>query len=404
MSKSIVLYLHMHQPYRIKNYSIFDCAVDNNLFNATDQSDQDNEYIFKRVAEKSYRPMNATLGRMLQKHPEFRFSLSITGSFIEQAEKWAPDILNEIKSFVKTGRVEILSETYNHSLSFFYNKEQFNKEVNKHRDTINRIFNYTPVSFRNTELAYNNDLAKWAEENGYKNIIAEGWDKILGWRSPNHIYKPYGTDNIRLLLKNYKLSDDLAFRFGDFTWDEWPLTSHKFAKWANHNSPNAKVINLFMDYETFGEHQWSDTGIFDFFTHFVNIWLQTNGNDFKTINEAADQYPIEGEISTENIVTWADQERDLSAWNGNSLQKEALSYIYSLSDKINKSKDEKLIQDWNNLLTSDHVYYMSTKHSGDGSVHSYFSPYLSPYDAFIYFMNACRDIEYRLNIEEKERL
>lgn len=397
MSQSIVLYLHMHQPYRVRKYPVFDIGNESDYFNSSADDALNNELIFKKVAEKSYRPMNALLGRILQRQPDFKFSLSLTGTFVEQAQSWAPDLIDDIKNFVKTGRVELVDETYNHSLSFFYNKEVFEKEVKKHTQMLWDLFEYKPSTFRNTELSYNNDLALWAENHGYQNIITEGWDNILGWRSPNHVYKPTGTKNIKLLLKNYRLSDDIAFRFGDFSWKEWPLTAHKYARWANNNSAGSRVINLFMDFETFGEHQWEDTGIFDFFSNFVDIWLKTKGNDFETIRGATAKYPVEGEIDVPGILTWADQERDLSAWNGNSLQREALKEVYRLSDQVEQTAENSIKHDWENLLTSDHFYYMTTKSGGDGSVHSYFSPYSSPYTAFLNYQNAVRDIEYRLN-------
>lgn len=396
MNTSIVLYLHMHQPYRIKNYTIFDAAHNHNYFDASGQNDLNNKYVFECVAEKSYRPMLALLKRLLNQHPDFRFSLSITGVFIEQAEAWAPDVLVSLKNLVKTGRVEILGETYYHSLAFFYSRPEFERQVSLHKEKIATTFGVTPTVFRNTELAYNNDLANWAERRGYRGILAEGWDPVLEWRSPNHVYKAAGTKNLKLLLKNYRLSDDIAFRFSDKNWPEWPLTAHKFAKWANNNSPGARVINLFMDFETFGEHQWADTGIFNFFEHFVALWLKSDGNNFKTVSGAIDSCLPEGEISMPNTVTWADSERDLSAWAGNDLQKEALRYVYGLERDVLQTEDESVVRDWRRLLVSDLTYYMSTKYQNDGNVHGYFSPYDSPYDAFLVYINAVRDIRWRI--------
>lgn len=396
MSKSIVLYLHVHQPFRLKQYTIFDTAHDHEYYNDQSHTTLNNQYVFERVASKSYRPMNALLEQLVLRNDDFKLSLSITGTFIEQAEAWAPDVLESFKRLVATGKVEILAETYNHSLSFFYSQDQFEREVKKHREKIEELFGVLPTVFRNTELAYNNELAAWAEQHGYRGILAEGWDPILDWRSPNHVYKAAGTNNLPLLLKNYRLSDDLAFRFSNQSWAEWPLTAHKYAQWANHNSPDSRVINLFMDYETFGEHQWAETGIFNFFDHFVTKWLKTSDNNFKTVSEAIAAHPQEGEISFDYTVTWADRERDLSAWNGNDLQQEAIRHAYSLETDVMQTEDADIIQSWCKLLTSDHFYYMATKHAGDGSVHDYFSPYDSPYDAFLSYINAIRDLRWRV--------
>ena len=397
MTKAVVLYLHVHQPHRLKQYTIFDAAHDHQYFNDESETDLNNGRIFQRIADKSYRPMNALLGQLLSQHDDFKLSLSITGTFMEQAEQFAPDVLESFRRLVDTGKVEIVAETYHHSLAFFYSRDEFERQVNLHREKIFKTFGVVPSVFRNTELAYNDELAAWAERRGYKGILAEGWDPVLQWRSPNHVYKAAGTEKLGLLLKNYRLSDDLAFRFGNQSWAEWPLTAHKFAQWANHNSPGSRVVNLFMDYETFGEHQWADTGIFNFFDHFVSKWLQTGGNTFQTVSEAMANNPIEGEISMPHTVTWADTERDLSAWNGNDLQQEALRYAYALENDILQTGDEALISDWRDLLSSDHTYYMATKWSdADGSVHSYFSPYDSPYDAFLSYINAIRDLRWRI--------
>lgn len=396
MSKAVVFYLHVHQPYRIKQYTIFDAARDHEYFNDESDTDLNNRLVFERVAHKSYRPMNALLQQLLDRHDDFRLSLSLSGSFIDQAQRWAPDVLESFQKLVQTGKVELLAETYHHSLSFFYSKAEFERDVQMHREKIEQVFGVTPKVFRNTELAYNNDLATWAEQRGYKGILAEGWDPVLDWRSPNHLYKAAGTDNLALLLKNYRLSDDLAFRFSDQSWSEWPLTAHKYAQWASHNSPGERLINLFMDYETFGEHQWAETGIFNFLDHFVTQWLKTPENTFYTVSDAIDNCPQEDEISMPDVVTWADSERDLSAWNGNDLQQEALRHAYALENDVLQTGDLRLIEDWRQLLASDHFYYMATKWAEDGTVHSYFSPYDSPYDAFLSYINTVRDVRWRV--------
>lgn len=399
--RSICLYLHMHQPVRYREYSVFDVSNNSSYFECDFNDRQSNERIFKKVAEKSYRPTLHLLEKNLQKHPAFKVSLSITGTWIEQAEKWAPDLIEQIKYLVSLGRVEILGETYYHSLAFFYNIDEFSEQVDLHARKIKELFDTQPKVFRNTELAYNDSLAKWAEEKGYDGIVAEGWDKILGWRSPNHVYRPAGCKNIRLLLKNYRLSDDIAFRFSNRGWEEWPLTVPKYQNWINMDCLRGNLINLFMDFETFGEHQWADTGIFNFFDEFINSWLSTNENQFVTVSEACKLMAPADEISMPETVTWADTERDLSAWLSNSMQNAAMQELYAMRDEILDTDDEGLISDWRHLTTSDHPYSMCTKYWNDGDVHAYFSAYASPYESFMYFMNVLRDLSYRVSEHKK---
>jgi alpha-amylase len=244
-------------------------------------------------------------------------------------------------------------------------------------------------------------LAIWADKSGYKGILAEGWDNVLGWRNSNHLYRPINTQNIKLLMKNYKLSDDIAFRFGDKNWNEWPLDAEKYIGWINE-AQDSEVFNLFMDYETFGEHQWQETGVFDFLENMVPVWLETEGNTFMTVSEAMDNFEVSDVIDVPETVTWADTERDLSAWLGNSMQQEAIKSIYQLSSKILKTGDWSLIEDWRRLQTSDHFYYMCTKYFNDGDIHAYFSPYKTPYEAAINFMNAWHDLNFRLHEKREE--
>ena len=392
--RGIVFYLHVHQPYRLRPYSVFDTATTHDYF------DTENQTIFEKVARTSYRPMNETLQRLLDEHADFRVSLSISGTFIEQARMWAPDVLESFKQLVTTGRVEILAETYHHTLAFFYSQDEFERQVALHRDIILETFGVAPRVFRNTELAYNDELAAWAEAHGYSGIVAEGWDPILEWRSPNYLYHAEGT-RLPLLLKNYRLSDDIAFRFSNQSWQGWPLTSNKYHEWVDKSLGDQSIINLFMDYETFGEHQWADTGIFEFFSSFVSSWTEQSDGTFYTVSEAVAAHEPAGTISMPHTVTWADTSRDLSAWNGNALQREALRYVYSLEDDVLRTGDDTLINDWRRLQTSDHFYYMCTKGFEDGGVHAYFSPHLSPYDAFLYYLNVIRDIRWRLHVHHK---
>lgn len=394
--RAICLYLHIHQPIRYREYSIFDVANDSNYYNDHYDSRQSNERIFKKVANKSYRPMLNLLENNMQRFPEFKVSFSITGTWLEQAERWAPELIAQIDRMVKSGQAEIVGETYYHSLAYFYNLDEFNDQVLMHSQKIERLFGVTPKVFRNTEFAYNDSLAKWADEKGYKGILAEGWDKILGWRSPNHVYRPAGCENIKLLLKNYRLSDDIAFRFSNRAWAEWPLTVPKYTDWINMDCLRGNLINLFMDFETFGEHQWEDTGIFNFMNAFIPDWLSKYENKFVTVSEACDLYEPADEISMPDTITWADTERDLSAWLSNKMQVSAMQELYNLRDQILSTNDGQLIADWRYLTTSDHPYSMCTKYWNDGDVHAYFSAYASPYESFMYFMNVLRDIEFRI--------
>ncbi len=393
--KAIVLYLHVHQPFRIKHYTVFDIGVDHNYFNSYEDNLTNNVQIINKVAEKSYLPTNNLLLRLLNKHPEFKLSLSISGTVLEQMENFAPNVLNSFKELVSSGRVEIVAETYYHSLAFFYSKDEFQRQVDMHQKKIFEIFGQKPNVFRNTELAYNNELASWAEEAGFKGILAEGWDNILNWRSPNFVYRPVNTSKISLLLKNYKLSDDIAFRFGDKNWSEWPLTANKFCHWVSEDH-NATNIDLFMDYETFGEHQWEHTGIFDFMEHLPVEWLKNDNHRFMTVSEAIDNFEPVDYIDMPYTVTWADTERDLSAWLGNSMQQNSISALYQLEQQVLSTNNINLISDWRKLQTSDHFYYMCTKWFNDGDIHAYFSAYDTPYIAYMNFMNALNDIRSRL--------
>lgn len=402
-NRGLVLYLHVHQPWRIRDYSVFDTAVDHEYFKDGSNVHASNKAIMEKVASKSYRPMNQLLLDLLHRYPDFKLSLSISGTFIEQAEAWTPDVIEDFKQIVATGRVEIVTETYYHSLAFFYSRPEFERQVQMHRDKVRELFGVETTAFRNTELSYNDQLAQWADEAGFKAIITEGWDKVLGWRSPNYIYRPHDTNNIKLLLKNYRLSDDIAFRFGNKAWEGWPLTADKFTDWANDALGDGQVVNLFMDYETFGENVWEDTGIFQFFENFIGEWNSNEYNTFYTISGAADAFDSQDTVTMPDTVTWADTERDLTAWLGNNMQQEAMRHLYYLEDDILRTNDVDLIGDWRRLTTSDHPYYMCTKWSSDGDVHAYFSPYDSPYDAFLYYMNAIRDVRYRLMDASRRR-
>ncbi len=392
--KSLCFYFQVHQPYRVKKYRVFDIGNDPEYFNDRSETDLNNRRIVEKVARKSYIPATALILELLKRHPQMRISYSFSGIALEQLERYAPEALDLFKKGGDTGPVEVLGETYYHSLSFFYSTAEFERQVGKHRELIRRLFGVWPRAFRNTELSYRNDLAQWADREGYTAILAEGWDPILGWRSPNYVYRPTDTQNIKLLLKNYRLSDDVAFRFSSKEWKEWPLTSEKFGHWVGE--AEGDTVNLFMDYETFGEHQWEDTGIFQFLEALPAEIGRNPGMNFMTPSEVAAAYEPRGDVDMPHVVTWADTDRDLTAWTGNPMQRAAIDSVYSMENDVLMANDHKLLEDWRKMQTSDHFYYMCTKWSNDGDVHAYFSPYDSPYDAYIAYMNALSDLKLRV--------
>lgn len=395
----VCFYFQVHQPLRIKKYRIFDIGLDDNYFNDASETSLNNKKVLEKVASKSYLPTNQLLLEVLEKYPQFKVSFSFSGVFLEALEKYLPQVLESFKKLVATSRVEVLSETYHHSLAFLYSKKEFRRQVQLHRKKIKELFGIDTKVFRNTELIFNNDLAFEAEGLGFKGILAEGADHILTWRSPNFLYKSKGVKNIKLLLKNYRLSDDIAFRFSEKSWKEYPLTAEKFTSWIAALK-NGEIVNLFMDYETFGEHQWADSGIFDFLKSLGGELLKYPQIEFVTPTEAVSKLDPVGELDIPDFISWADIERDLSAWTANSMQQDALAKLYGLEEEILESDDPKLIEDWRKLTTSDHFYYMCTKWFADGDVHKYFNPYESPYEAFISFMNVLTDL--RLRIENRK--
>ncbi|OYT41811.1 MAG: alpha-amylase [Candidatus Altiarchaeales archaeon ex4484_43] len=389
---SVCFYFQVHQPYRLKRYSIFDIGNNGGYFN-----DAKNREILQKVARKCYLPANKLILDLINETDgKFRVSYSITGVVLDQFEEYMPEVIESFQKLVDTGYVELLSETYYHSLAFLYSEKEFEEQVKLHRKKMRELFGYRPGVFRNTELVYNNRVAYLAEKMGYKGVLAEGADYILGWRSPNFVYKAKMANNMRLLLKNYRLSDDIAFRFSERGWEGWPLTADKFAAWINSINGNGNVVNLFMDYETFGEHQWEDTGIFNFLRYLPHEILKHPDNDFKTPTEVIKAYKPVAELDIRNIVSWADVERDLSAWLGNQMQRSAIEKLYELEAIVKESGDEKLLEDWRRLQTADHFYYMCTKWFNDGDVHKYFNVYNRPHDSFIAFINIITDLRIRL--------
>ncbi|MBN1124902.1 MAG: glycoside hydrolase family 57 protein [Sedimentisphaerales bacterium] len=396
---TICFYFQVHQPFRLRHYTVFERS--SSYFD-----EFKNASVCRKVANKCYLPTNRLLLETIRRFDgRFRIAFSITGVLLEQFEKYCPEVISTFDALAQTGCVEFLAETYYHSLSFLYSPDEFVEQVEQHVQKIQDMFGQTPRIFRNTELIYNNDLAHAVESIGrFDGIITEGADHILGHRNANFVYRPPNSERLKLLLKNYSLSDDIAFRFSNRHWEAFPLTAEKFAQWVNSVNGNGHVVNLFMDYETFGEHQWEDTGIFQFMAHLPEMVLRHPDNNFMTPSEVVDAYPAMDVVDVPHIISWADTERDLSAWLGNAMQSNALHEVYRLEKMIKNVRDERLLADWRRLQTSDHFYYMCTKYFSDGDVHKYFNPYDSPYDSYINFMNVLDNLKRRCNLLAAERV
>ena len=388
---SVCFYFQVHQPFRLRRYSVFD--TDRHYFD-----EMQNAELLRKVAQRCYLPANQMLLETIRQHQgKFRVAFSLSGIVLEQLEQFAPEVIETFAELNETGCVEFLDETYHHSLAFLYSREEFRTQVEMHRALMKKLFGQEPRVFRNTELIYNNDLAHFVSHMGYEGILTEGADQILGTRTPNDLYRPPHAPKLKLLLKNYRLSDDIAFRFSNRTWEQWPLDAEKFARWVNQINGHGSLCNLFMDYETFGEHQWAETGIFDFMRHLPGQILGSSSeNRFLTPSQVIDQYQPVGEIDVPHMISWADAERDLSAWLGNAMQSNALHELYKIENALKEKGDAQLLSDWRRITTSDHFYYMCTKYWSDGDVHKYFSPYESPYDSYINFMNVLDNIQTRL--------
>ncbi len=386
---SICFYFQVHQPFRINYFTIFSRGED--LFNLY-FNDKKNEEIFKKVAKKCYYPTNELLYNLIHEHRgRFKVSFSLTGVFLEQCERYDPNIIESFKRLIDTGCVDVLSETYYHSLASIFSFDEFEEQIKLHRKKIKSLFHIKPVVFRNTEGIYNNNIAKFAENLGYKGIIAEGG---LSWKSPNYLHRPVGCKKIKLLSRNYPLSDDIAFRFSDRTWKEWPLTAEKFATWLS--ASGGDVINLFQDYETYGEHHWDDTGIFEFLRDLPGKVLRYQNLDFMTTREVVETYPVKGDVDCPFLTSWADIDRDLSAWLGNEMQMACFDKLRRLEPLVKDSKDARYIHLWRLLQTSDLLYYLCTKWFNDGDVHKYFNAFDSPYEAFISYMNILNHFEQKI--------
>jgi alpha-amylase len=390
--RTICFYFQVHQPFRLKRYRFFDIGNDHYYYN-----DFENRTIMRKVAEKCYLPANQTFLDLINEYGDkFKIAYSISGVAIDQFEMYAPDVLESFKKLVATGKVEILSETYSHSLSALKSREEFERQVKMHRDKVKEVFGVEPQVFRNTELIYADWIGEYVADMGYKGMITEGAKHILGWKSPNYLYCNAINPKLKVLLKNFKLSDDIAFRFSNQAWEEFPLTTEKFVSWISGIDPKEEVVNLFMDYETFGEHQWKETGIFEFLKALPDAVFRNSNFTFSTPSEVINTLDPVGAIHVPHPISWADEERDLTAWLGNELQDEAFNNLYSLHEKVKEINDPEVWKDWLYLQTSDHFYYMCTKWFSDGDVHKYFNPYDSPYEAFVNYMNILSDFIVRI--------
>ena len=391
MKKSVCLYFQVHQPNRLRQYRFFDIGKNSHYYD-----DFTNRTILRRIAQKCYLPMNELILQQIEEQKgAFKVAFSITGTALEQFDRYCPEVLDSFKKLAATGCVEFLSETYYHSLSSLASESEFKHQVAKHKEAIEKYFGVTPTTFRNTELIYSDYIANMVGDLGFKTILTEGAKHVLGWQSPNYLYKATTKKNQKLLLRNSGLSDDIAFRFSNKGWENWPLTTDKFVSWLK--SGDGEIVNLFMDYETFGEHQAASTGIFDFMKYLPAAVLADGEFEFVTPARAARKHKPVAPLCIPDAISWADEERDTSAWLGNELQNEAFNKLYSLSEKLAILNNAELWSDFGHLQESDHFYYMCTKFFSDGAVHKYFNPYDTPFEAFINYMNVLSDFMLRVD-------
>ena len=393
MKKSICLYFQVHQPNRLRLYRFFDIGKDSHYYD-----DFANRTILRRVAQKCYLPMNALLLELIEANKgAFKVAFSISGSVLEQFDRYAPEVIESFRKLAQTGSVEFLSETYYHSLASLASPIEFKNQVLKHKAAIEHYFGVTPKAFRNTELIYSDAIGEMVYDMGFKTMLTEGARHVLGWKSPNFVYSCAQAPSLELLLKNSSLSDDIAFRFSDKGWADWPLTGEKYLSWIKAAAQNDEIVNLFMDYETFGEHQKASSGIFDFMRYFPETVLADGEFEFVTPTQAAKKHRPVGDLDVMDPISWADEERDVTAWLGNELQNDAFNKLNDQAEKLALLNDEALWSDFGHLQESDHFYYMCTKFFSDGAVHKYFNPYDTPYEAFINYMNVLSDFILRVD-------
>ena len=387
-TKSICLYFQVHQPTRLRLYRFFDIGKDSHYYD-----DFANRTILRRVAQKCYLPMNQQMLELINKNKgKFKICYSISGSALEQFQRFCPEVIASFKALAETGKVEFLAETYYHSLASLASESEFRAQVEKHAAKIEELFGVKPTAFRNTELIYSNGIGEMVYDMGYKTMLTEGARHIMGWRSPNYVYTGETQPKLKLLLRNYTLSDDIAFRFS-----QNKVTAEQYVGWLKDNAKEGDIVNLFMDYETFGEHQGAESGIFDFMRELPAAVIKDGTFSFVTPSEATKKYKAVSDIAVDDPISWADEERDLTAWLGNELQNEAFKKVYAMTEKLSIVNDPELWEDFGHLQESDHFYYMCTKFFSDGEVHKYFNPYDTPYEAFINYMNVISDFQIRLD-------
>ncbi len=398
----VVFYFQVHQPHRLRKFTQLDIGQDAGESADAHYFDEYlNKLVLERVAERCYLPMNRVLLDAIRATDgRFRCSFAITGTVLDQLEAWAPDALQSFVDLVDTGHVEVICETSCHSLAFERGGDEFEQQVRSHRARLEHVFGTRPVTFRNTELIFDDALARRVEALGFEALLGEGADQLLQGKSPRRVYRPSGCQNLKLLLRDYLFSDDIAFRFSNRDWPQFPLMADTFADWLHKATADDEFIGLYMDYETFGEHQAAGTGILEFMQHVPEFVLAHDNLAFATPAEVARAHDAPPELSAPRPISWADAERDLSAWLANPMQQAAHEALYALLPDIRRAAglgSPELLETWRRLTTSDHVYYMATKHQSDGDVHEYFSPYDSPYDAFMIFMNVLDDLRGRVD-------
>ena len=395
--KTICFYFQIHQPFRLKRYRFFDIGNDHYYYD-----DFQNEEIFRRIAERCYLPANKTLLEMIKSsNGKFKAAFSFSGLALEQMEMYSPEVIDSFKELVATGCVEILAETYSHTLASIGDEDEFAEQVKAHTRKIQTLFNITPKVFRNTELIYSDEIAEMVSNLGFKGMLTEGAKHILGWKTPNYVYNSCVNNSLALLLKNDTFSEHISMQFNNYSWSEYPLTADKYMSWIASTPDSEQIINLFMNYEVLGSLNTSATGIFEFFKALPQF-AESKGLSFSTPSEVFNLLKPIDSISVTYPISWVDEEKDCSSWLGNVLQQEAFNKLRAISERVRLCKDRRLRQDWNYLQSSDHFYYMSTKHGNS------FSPYDNPYDAFNNYMNILSDFivrveaQYPTSIENEE--
>jgi len=387
-TQNIILYFQVHQPRRLRTVNFFDIPNELCYFN-----DALNGSIIRRIADHCYLPANDLLLKLIGKFPQIKITFSLSGVVIEQLEAYAPEVLDSFRKLAATGCVEFLSETYYHSLASLINTDEFEVQVLQHAEKMYEVFGVRPTVFRNTELIYNNEIGRRVAMMGFRGIFTEGHENVLSKESPHQLYCHPDVNDLKIFMRNYRLSDDIAFRF---VQDGTRLEITRYMEWLNAMPDTERLVNLAMDYETFGEHQKAETGIFTFLEQLLTTLATSKKFEMVLPSDALEHVEGDKTISVESHLSWADEERDLSAWLGNEMQKDAFNSIMKLERDVKALQDKTLLENWRYLQTSDHFYYMSVKTDNDGTIHSYFSPFPSSYEAFISFMNVVTHLTNRI--------